>query len=194
MDALQDFFFWTWKIGNSTQLNTSSSPMWHYQLGLQQGWIPKGEILLLCVKSEKSLPQKYPNNPNLSLSLTQTDPREAIGHCAQVLSSSQLFDGNFPASATGGVSVLFSTSTLTAFRQPFFCSRTNLYWWSFYSIYFILRLARAHLIPCKAHHTHSPHRQFLLHSQELKFLCYRRIRQQVHWRPCSHRRSQLLQL
>lgn len=43
MDALQDFFFWTWKIGNSTTLGTSSCPMWHYKLGLQQGWIPKGD-------------------------------------------------------------------------------------------------------------------------------------------------------
>jgi len=71
MDALQNFFFWTWKIGNSTKLGTSSSPMWHYQLGLQQGWVPK-------------------------------DPREAIGHCAQILTSSQIFDGNYPSSATGG--------------------------------------------------------------------------------------------
>ncbi|KAJ7133535.1 glycoside hydrolase family 5 protein [Mycena epipterygia] len=70
MDALQNFFFWTWKIGNSTVLGTSSSPLWHYQLGLERGWIPK-------------------------------DPREAIGHCASVLSSSQIFDGTMPASATG---------------------------------------------------------------------------------------------
>ncbi|KAF8886220.1 glycoside hydrolase family 5 protein [Gymnopilus junonius] len=74
MDALQNFFFWTWKIGNSTVLGTSSSPMWHYRLGLQQGWVPK-------------------------------DPRDAAGHCASVLGSSQIFDGNFPSTATGGVSV-----------------------------------------------------------------------------------------
>lgn len=42
MDALQNFFFWTWKIGNSTVLGTSSNPLWHYQLGLERGWIPKG--------------------------------------------------------------------------------------------------------------------------------------------------------
>ncbi|PPR05392.1 hypothetical protein CVT24_008006 [Panaeolus cyanescens] len=71
MDALQNFFFWTWKIGNSTQLGTSSAPMWHYKLGLQQGWIPK-------------------------------DPREAIGHCARQLNSTQPFDGRYPSSATGG--------------------------------------------------------------------------------------------
>ncbi|KDR83042.1 hypothetical protein GALMADRAFT_113197 [Galerina marginata CBS 339.88] len=71
MDALQNFFFWTWKIGNSTTLGTSSCPMWHYRLGLQQGWVPK-------------------------------DPRDAVGHCARVLSSSQIFDGNYPSTATGG--------------------------------------------------------------------------------------------
>lgn len=41
MDALQNWFFWTWRIGNSTELGYAPSPFWHYQLGLQQGWIPK---------------------------------------------------------------------------------------------------------------------------------------------------------
>lgn len=71
MDALQNYFFWTWKIGNSSVLGTSSSPMWHYQLGLQQGWVPK-------------------------------DPRQAIGQCGSVLTTSQPFNGNFPSTATGG--------------------------------------------------------------------------------------------
>ncbi|KAF8827374.1 hypothetical protein HHX47_DHR4000380 [Lentinula edodes] len=71
MDALQNFFFWTWKIGNSTVLGTSSSPLWHYKLGLQQGWVP-------------------------------SDPREAVGHCESVLSSSEIFDGSYPVTATGG--------------------------------------------------------------------------------------------
>ncbi|KAJ3982630.1 exo-beta-1,3-glucanase [Lentinula detonsa] len=71
MDALQNFFFWTWKIGNSTVLGTSSNPLWHYRLGLQQGWVP-------------------------------SDPRDAIGHCASILNSAQIFDGNYPVTATGG--------------------------------------------------------------------------------------------
>lgn len=41
MDALQNYFYWTWKIGDSTVLGTSSCPMWHYRLGLEKGWIPK---------------------------------------------------------------------------------------------------------------------------------------------------------
>ncbi|KAF5311717.1 hypothetical protein D9611_009477 [Ephemerocybe angulata] len=71
MDALQNYFFWTWKIGDSTKLGTSSCPMWHYKLGVEKGWIPK-------------------------------DPREAVGTCAKVLPDAQPFDGNFPATATGG--------------------------------------------------------------------------------------------
>lgn len=41
MDALQNFFFWTWKIGNSTQTPgvPMPNPMWHYRLGVQEGWI-----------------------------------------------------------------------------------------------------------------------------------------------------------
>ncbi|KAH7909647.1 glycoside hydrolase family 5 protein [Hygrophoropsis aurantiaca] len=40
MDALQNYFFWTWKIGNSSTTNTVQSPLWSYQLGLQLGWMP----------------------------------------------------------------------------------------------------------------------------------------------------------
>lgn len=40
MDALQNWFFWTWKVGNSSTTNSVQSPLWSYQLGLQSGWIP----------------------------------------------------------------------------------------------------------------------------------------------------------
>ncbi|THG97563.1 hypothetical protein EW026_g4454 [Hermanssonia centrifuga] len=42
MDAMHmpGYFFWTWKIGNSTDTGIASSPMWSYQLGLENGWIP----------------------------------------------------------------------------------------------------------------------------------------------------------
>ncbi|KAI0785873.1 glycoside hydrolase superfamily [Abortiporus biennis] len=39
MDALQDWFFWTWKIGNSTA-GKVEAPLWSYQLGLQLGYMP----------------------------------------------------------------------------------------------------------------------------------------------------------
>ena len=40
MDALQNWFFWTWKIGPSSQSGQVESPAWSYQLGLQNGWMP----------------------------------------------------------------------------------------------------------------------------------------------------------
>ncbi|KAF9461827.1 glycoside hydrolase superfamily [Collybia nuda] len=40
MDALGDFFFWTWKIGNSTA-GIVEAPLWSYQLGLRNGWMPQ---------------------------------------------------------------------------------------------------------------------------------------------------------
>ncbi|KJA24157.1 glycoside hydrolase family 5 protein [Hypholoma sublateritium FD-334 SS-4] len=39
-DALGDWFFWTWKIAPS-QAGRVEAPLWSYQLGLEQGWIPK---------------------------------------------------------------------------------------------------------------------------------------------------------
>ncbi|TFK50792.1 glycoside hydrolase family 5 protein [Heliocybe sulcata] len=39
MDALQNWFFWTWKIDNSTAGHVEA-PLWSYQLGLENGWIP----------------------------------------------------------------------------------------------------------------------------------------------------------
>ncbi len=41
MDSLQNYFFWTWKIGNSTGPIAQVNPFWHYRLGLQHGWVPK---------------------------------------------------------------------------------------------------------------------------------------------------------
>jgi glucan 1,3-beta-glucosidase len=36
----QNWFFWTWKIGNSTVYGKVMAPEWSYQLGLQEGWMP----------------------------------------------------------------------------------------------------------------------------------------------------------
>ncbi|KAI0628059.1 glycoside hydrolase superfamily [Trametes polyzona] len=41
MDALGDYFFWTWKIGESATTNTVQAPLWSYKLGLDNGWMPK---------------------------------------------------------------------------------------------------------------------------------------------------------
>jgi hypothetical protein len=37
---LQNYFFWTWKIGASLAPGKVNSPLWSYKLGLENGWIP----------------------------------------------------------------------------------------------------------------------------------------------------------
>ncbi|TFK19430.1 glycoside hydrolase [Coprinopsis marcescibilis] len=39
MDALGDYFFWTWRIGESER-GIVESPFWSYKLGLDGGWMP----------------------------------------------------------------------------------------------------------------------------------------------------------
>ncbi|KAI0256787.1 glycoside hydrolase superfamily [Lactifluus subvellereus] len=39
MDALQNWFFWTWKIGPAAD-GKIESPSWSYQLGFRNGWMP----------------------------------------------------------------------------------------------------------------------------------------------------------
>ncbi|RPD66329.1 glycoside hydrolase [Lentinus tigrinus ALCF2SS1-7] len=60
MSALQNWFFWTWKIGNSTVSGRVESPAWSYQLGLQEGWMPKDPRL-----SEGACDNSDPFNPPL---------------------------------------------------------------------------------------------------------------------------------
>ncbi|PPQ78311.1 hypothetical protein CVT25_011682 [Psilocybe cyanescens] len=40
MDAMRDYFFWTWKIGRSNR-GIVEAPLWSYQHGLEGGWMPK---------------------------------------------------------------------------------------------------------------------------------------------------------
>ncbi|KAI0333479.1 glycoside hydrolase [Cubamyces sp. BRFM 1775] len=37
---LPGYFYWTWKVGNSSVTGKVEAPFWSYQLGLENGWIP----------------------------------------------------------------------------------------------------------------------------------------------------------
>jgi glucan 1,3-beta-glucosidase len=41
MDALGNYFFWTWRIGESKASGKVEAPQWSYKLGLEEGWMPK---------------------------------------------------------------------------------------------------------------------------------------------------------
>ncbi|EUC56109.1 exo-beta-1,3-glucanase [Rhizoctonia solani AG-3 Rhs1AP] len=40
MDAMQNYFFWTWRIGASLRTGQVNSPLWSYKLGLERGYMP----------------------------------------------------------------------------------------------------------------------------------------------------------
>ncbi|CAE7188143.1 unnamed protein product [Rhizoctonia solani] len=40
MDAFQNYFFWTWKIGASSASGKVNSPLWSYSHGLENGYMP----------------------------------------------------------------------------------------------------------------------------------------------------------
>lgn len=69
MDAMHmpGYFFWTWKIGNSSVTGIASSPMWSYQLGLENGWMPTdprdavGTCDTLGVQFNNPFPGDYPS-------------------------------------------------------------------------------------------------------------------------------------
>ena len=84
-DSLQDWFFWTWKIGNSTtQAQPQVNPFWHYKLGLDNGWIPQ-------------------------------DPRSYEGTCASMGTTIEAFDGTYPSAwMTGGAGAGQIPSTASA--------------------------------------------------------------------------------
>lgn len=52
MDALGDWFFWTWKIGNSSLTGQVNAPLWSYKLGLENGWMPTDprQAVGMCAK------------------------------------------------------------------------------------------------------------------------------------------------
>ncbi|KAI0759749.1 glycoside hydrolase [Trametes elegans] len=69
---LPGYFYWTWKVGNSSITGKVEAPFWSYQLGLENGWVPTDprEALGLCQ----------------SLNYAQNDP----------------WDGNYQPWQTGG--------------------------------------------------------------------------------------------
>ena len=40
LTKFKNYFFWTWKIGNSSVTGTVQAPAWSYKLGLDNGWVP----------------------------------------------------------------------------------------------------------------------------------------------------------
>ncbi|TFL03517.1 glycoside hydrolase superfamily [Pterulicium gracile] len=64
MDALGNYFFWTWRIGESLESGKVETPAWSYKLGLEERWMPTDPRVAdgLCVNgSPADIPLK-PHN------------------------------------------------------------------------------------------------------------------------------------
>jgi glucan 1,3-beta-glucosidase len=61
MDSLQNWFYWTWRIGKSLQTGTVRAPFWSYQLGLENGWIPTDprEAIGKCASIGQAMNQPF---------------------------------------------------------------------------------------------------------------------------------------
>jgi len=106
MDALQNWFFWTWKIGESRVSGSVESPFWSYKLGLEEGWITKDprESIGTC------LAQGLPNNPFTP----PLKPWQTGGAGAGTISADQsALYGVWPPATISGASPPYATYTQT---------------------------------------------------------------------------------
>ncbi|KAF5324525.1 hypothetical protein D9611_004572 [Ephemerocybe angulata] len=73
MDALQNYFFWTWKIGPSAVSGKVEAPAWSYQLGLQEGWMPEDprEAAGACGNTNPWQPPLKPGTGSIPAAYTQ---------------------------------------------------------------------------------------------------------------------------
>ncbi|SGY89872.1 BQ5605_C039g11774 [Microbotryum silenes-dioicae] len=76
MSALRNWFFWTWKTGYSETLGKIANPMWNYQLGYRNGWIPRNprdtrDACASLVK-DNGFTVPMPNNPAPTLATWMT--------------------------------------------------------------------------------------------------------------------------
>ena len=68
-DSLKNGFFWTWKIGASSVTGKVETPQWSYQLGYENGWIPKDpyrDTIGACQQAGQSLGVSISATPSWS--------------------------------------------------------------------------------------------------------------------------------
>ncbi|KZP09046.1 glycoside hydrolase family 5 protein [Athelia psychrophila] len=110
MDAAQDYFFRTWKIGNSTAERVQS-PLWSYQLGLQNGWIPKDPRQAISHCANQGAGGSFPFNG-------QFQPWQTGGVGAGVIASTFIAQyGQWPPNLNGGLSTPEAASLLPMYTS-----------------------------------------------------------------------------
>lgn len=104
MDAFGgNYFFWTWKTGFSTGLGKIANPMWNYQLGLAQGYMPADPRVATgaCISLVATQGSAYPLKPTPTLSSWQTG-----GAGAGTIAPTQLSAFAWPPASIGSANYL----------------------------------------------------------------------------------------
>ncbi|KAG8739546.1 hypothetical protein FRC10_005456 [Ceratobasidium sp. 414] len=105
MDATQNHFFWTWKIGASDRTGKVNAPLWSYSLGVKGGWLPLDprESVGVCKNTN---PRSGPLKP------TQTS------YASQTIAANVRAANQFPPASISGQANVAALPTYTATGTP----------------------------------------------------------------------------
>ncbi|KAG9080028.1 hypothetical protein FRC06_007158, partial [Ceratobasidium sp. 370] len=105
MDATQNHFFWTWKIGASDRTGKVNAPLWSYSLGVKGGWLPLDprEATGVCKNTN---PRSGPLKP------TQTS------YVSQTIAAGVRAANRFPPASISGGANAAALPTYTATGTP----------------------------------------------------------------------------
>ncbi|RXW21692.1 hypothetical protein EST38_g4161 [Candolleomyces aberdarensis] len=120
MDSLSDYFFYTWKIGPADN-RTVMAPLWSYQLGWRNGWIPYPRyaigmcqaILNMSDESDAYATGLYPTPSASPILTTPTGSSSRISGSPAPSS----FDGTYSPWMTGGDGAFLATGA-SAYPWP----------------------------------------------------------------------------
>lgn len=116
MDALQNWFFWTWKIGPNASNNTVMAPLWSYQLGLENDWMPTDPRSATGVCQSLSAPTSSFDG---TYSAWQTGAPGASSLDPSVVQSFSAWPPTDLAGITGDIAFIYTyTSTATIETLP----------------------------------------------------------------------------
>ncbi|GAA95847.1 glycoside hydrolase family 5 protein [Mixia osmundae IAM 14324] len=112
MSSLQNSFFWTWKVSKSIVTGLVGSPLWSYQLGLQEGYVPANPRLAngFCASYLPAQGQTVPTSMVFSGTLAPS----ATGAGQGVIDPTQAASyGVWPPTTLGTISAATLLPTLT---------------------------------------------------------------------------------
>jgi glucan 1,3-beta-glucosidase len=115
MASFHNFFFWTWKIGDSLRTGAPVNPNWSYLLGLQQGWMPKDpyhESQNACANLQK---QGIPNISKTALTWSSTFSDWQTGGAATYAPNTISYSWPPPSVASSGTTYVVPASSIATY-------------------------------------------------------------------------------